>query len=56
MVREKDHASVAELIGLLMEDKDLRARIVARQRERLRDFTSAEVEVRLGQLLHELGV
>ncbi|MBL7201589.1 MAG: glycosyltransferase family 4 protein [Anaerolineae bacterium] len=56
LLREKDHASVAELIGLLMEDGDLRSRITARQRERLEDFVPDRVQIRLQQLLRELGV
>jgi glycosyltransferase involved in cell wall biosynthesis len=56
MVTRKDHAAVAELIGMLLEDQDWRARIVARQRERLRDFSPEKVEGRLRELLRDLGV
>jgi glycosyltransferase involved in cell wall biosynthesis len=52
----KDHAAVAELIGLLVEDEDLRGKITARQRERLRDFLPEKVEERLRRLLESLGV
>ncbi len=55
LVTAKDHAAVAELIGLLVEDKGLRAQIVARQRERLCDFLPKKVKERLGELLHDLG-
>lgn len=56
LVTAKDHAAVAELIGLLVEDVDLRSRIVARQRERLQDFLPERVEERLRELLHSLNV
>lgn len=54
LVTAKDHAAVAELIGLLVEDEGLRAKIVARQRERLRDFLPEKIGERLGKLLHDL--
>jgi glycosyltransferase involved in cell wall biosynthesis len=56
LVRAKDHAAVAELIGLLLEDENLRVQIVARQRERLQDFMPEKVEARLQDLLSDLGV
>jgi len=56
LVKTKDCAAVAELIGLLAEDEDLCARIIARQRERLRDFLPDRVGKRLQELLHDLGV
>jgi glycosyltransferase involved in cell wall biosynthesis len=55
LVTTKDHAAVAELIGLLVEDKGLRAQVVARQEERLRDFLPERVEERLRKLLQDLG-
>lgn len=55
LVTAKDYDAVAELVGLLVEDKDLRARIVARQRERLHDFLPEKVEERLRKLLNDLG-
>ena len=54
-VTVKDYAAVAELIGLLIEDESLRTQIVARQRERLRDFLPEKIEGRLRKLLHDLG-
>lgn len=56
LVKTKDYAAVAELIGLLVEDENLRAQIVARQRERLQDFIPEKVEARLQELLFGLGV
>jgi hypothetical protein len=38
-VRHKDHAAVAELVNLVVQDKALRARIIQRQRERWPQFT-----------------
>jgi hypothetical protein len=46
---------VAELIALLDEDRALRERVVARQRERLQAFMPDRVRVRLEQLLQALG-
>jgi glycosyltransferase involved in cell wall biosynthesis len=55
LVKTKDYAAVAELIGLLAEDGDLRARIIERQRERLQDFLPEKVGERLRELLGNLG-
>jgi glycosyltransferase involved in cell wall biosynthesis len=55
LVRNKEHAAVAELIGLLVEDEHLRAPIVARQRERLRDFLPERAQDLLRELLGNLG-
>jgi glycosyltransferase involved in cell wall biosynthesis len=51
LVKEKDHAAVAELIGLLSEDSELRNRTIAAQRERLRDFLPDRAQARLRELL-----
>jgi glycosyltransferase involved in cell wall biosynthesis len=56
LVKIKDYAAVAELIGLLVEDEDFRARIIARQRERLKDFSLGRVGKRLRELLDDLGI
>ncbi len=56
LVAKKDYAAIAELIGLLLEDRALRERIVARQRERLRDFLPDQVEKQLRVLLRDLGL
>ncbi len=55
LVRRKDYAAVAELIGLLIEDERLRSQIVARQRERLRDFMPRKIKGQLQELLHRLS-
>ncbi len=55
LVRTKDCAAVAEVIGLLAEDEHFRARIIARQRERLRDFSPDRVGKQLQGLLDALG-
>ena len=51
LVKEKNYAAVAGLIGLLAEDDNLRARIVAQQRERLEDFLPERVGARLEEIL-----
>jgi len=55
LVTVKDYVAVAELVGLLVEDEGLRAQVIARQRERLRDFLPEKMEERLRKLLHDLG-
>lgn len=55
LVTTKDYASVAELIGLLLEDKALRERVIARQRERLKAFLPERVKEQLINLLRDLG-
>ncbi len=54
LVRSKRHASVAELIGLLVEDQGLCRRVIDRQRHRLRDFLPGAVQGRLKALLADL--
>ena len=56
LVTQKNYAAIAELIGLLIEDEALRAKIVTRQRERLQDFLPSKIENQLRQLLYNLDV
>jgi len=56
LVCAKKYEAIAELVGLLVVDEDLRARIVARQRERLQDFLPANVRRRLEKLLHDFSL
>ena len=56
LIREKDYAAVAELVGLLIEDDPLRSQVVSRQRERLAHFQPEAVRPKLAQLLREIGV
>jgi glycosyltransferase involved in cell wall biosynthesis len=51
LVTEKDHRAIAELVGLLIEDEDLRSRLIAGQRKRLEDFLPESVEGQLESLL-----
>lgn len=55
LVKEKDHMAVAELMGVLLERENLRSRIVARQRERLQDFSSKGLERALRSLLRGIS-
>jgi L-malate glycosyltransferase len=48
------HAELAELIGLLFEDRGLRRQIVLRQRERLSDFSRERVEAILREAIEGL--
>lgn len=54
LVTEKDHELIAELIGILGDDKELGARVIAVQQERLQDFLPGEVSKRLRGLLLDL--
>jgi len=54
LVREKAYPAIAELIGLLIEDKDLRGRITCGQSTRLRDFLPARAKERLRTLLSDV--
>jgi len=49
------YEQVAEMAHLLVSDEGLRARVIARQRERLADFAPAQVEARLREILSRLG-
>jgi glycosyltransferase involved in cell wall biosynthesis len=55
LVTEKDHLAIAELVGLLIEDEDLRTRLIAGQRRRLEDFLPESVEGQLRTLLAGLA-
>lgn len=50
----KDLEQAAELLGALTFDDDLRARVIAGQRERLADFGDARIVRELGALLAQL--
>jgi glycosyltransferase involved in cell wall biosynthesis len=50
----KDHAAVAELIGLLAEDDGMRTRIVDRQHTRLQGFVPERIEQQLRLLMRDL--
>ena len=55
LLTARNDAATAELIALLDEDRALRERVVARQRERLQAFMPDRVRGRLEQLLQDLG-
>ena len=48
------YEQAAEMAHLLISDPDLRAQVVARQRERLQDFSPARVEAKLRDILARL--
>jgi len=50
------HAEVAEMAHLLLTDQALRTQVIARQRERLVDWTPPRIEVRLRQIFARLGI
>jgi glycosyltransferase involved in cell wall biosynthesis len=54
LLTARNDVATAELISLLDEDRDLRERVVARQRGRLQDFYPSRIQERLVQLLSDL--
>jgi glycosyltransferase involved in cell wall biosynthesis len=54
LITVKEHAATAELIGLLVEDQELRKRVIARQKARLAVFWPDRVGERLQELLGAL--
>ncbi len=43
LVKRKDHRAIAELVGMLIHDQDLRSCVIRQQRERLKAFNTAVV-------------
>ncbi|MBN1454118.1 MAG: glycosyltransferase family 4 protein [Anaerolineales bacterium] len=56
LIAAKDYRRVAELIGMIGEDQNLRERIIVSQRERLESFKPDHVRELLRALLQELGI
>ncbi len=56
LFRQKSHRAVAALIDFLLMDVSLRKKIVSGQRRRLQDFSVERVQMRLRQLLSDVGV
>jgi len=54
LVKTKDHAAIAELIGLVAEDVHLRTRVVSAQKMRLKDFMPEKISFQLQKLLQAL--
>ena len=52
----KDLEMAAEMLGMLVYDRDLRARVLDGQRKRLQDFTPAAIEARLRDMLTALQI
>jgi glycosyltransferase involved in cell wall biosynthesis len=52
----KDLEMAAEMLGMLVYDRDLRSRVLDGQRKRLRDFAPAAIETRLRDTLSALQV
>ena len=51
-----DYAALAETMHLLIEDRDLRRQVIATQKRRLDDFSTAKVQERLRAALQSLGL
>ncbi|MBN2006005.1 MAG: glycosyltransferase [Anaerolineae bacterium] len=50
------YAEVTEMLHLLVTDDELRRRVIARQRSRLRDFAPDRVAIALHKILEALGI
>jgi L-malate glycosyltransferase len=55
LITQKVYSYIAELLGILIADQELRQKIIAGQRERLKYFTPDRIQERLRILLHELA-
>jgi len=51
LVKEKNFPAIAEMADLVLNDKNLRNKIVVRQNERLKNFRSSKVEILLKKYL-----
>jgi glycosyltransferase involved in cell wall biosynthesis len=51
----KDLEVAAEMLGLLVYDRSVRAQVLEGQRRRLRDFAPAAIEAKLERVLAELA-
>lgn len=51
-----DHAVLAEVMDLLIADQALRTKVIAGQRQRLRELAPGRVEITLAEILSSLGV
>lgn len=51
MVTQKSHAAIAELIGVILEDSDLRKTLVQRQHDQLRNFSPDTIRPILAERL-----
>jgi len=54
LVNRKDHLEIAELINVLIEDSDIRNRIIEQQVERLKDFDKIVVGEQLIKIIERL--
>jgi glycosyltransferase involved in cell wall biosynthesis len=52
LFREKDYEALAELVDIIVKDETLRNRIVARERERVKEFLEPSVRQKWEQYLH----
>ncbi|MBN2006004.1 MAG: glycosyltransferase [Anaerolineae bacterium] len=56
MYHKLDHAILAEMVQLLLEDPDLRTQVLAGQRRRLEAFAPECVELLLRDILRDIGI
>jgi glycosyltransferase involved in cell wall biosynthesis len=54
LIRDKDYPMIAEMAALLLEDEELRGRVLDRQQKRLADFSGAPIALRFRQYVEEL--
>ncbi len=54
LINEKNYCEIAELINILIEDKELRSKIVEKQKKRLDDFNKEKIILRLESILSKV--
>jgi glycosyltransferase involved in cell wall biosynthesis len=54
LIRKKDYEALAELVDIIVKDEALRNRIVARERERVKEFLEPSVRWKWEQYLNSV--
>jgi L-malate glycosyltransferase len=54
LINEKNYCEIAELINVLMEDKELKSKLVEKQKQRLDDFNKEKIILRLESILSKV--
>ena len=56
LVREKRFEQIAELLHLAVSDRDLRERLAAAGRERLKDFAPERIEAKFWEIMRRFAI
>lgn len=54
LVKKKDYIAIAEMINLIIEDENLRKKIIRKQNERLKDFDPKKVERKFKDIIERV--